>query len=248
MFRLRKNHSSKAVRKEKKKFNFLEALGSIFIVIVIAVIFRSFVFEPFRIPSSSMYPTLKIGDFVMISKFSYGYSKHSLPFSAPLIKDRIFFTPPQRGDIIVFRIPENPKQFFIKRLIGLPGDKIQVIKGLIYINDQPVQREYIGNLSSSEEYIEYWSHVEQYRETLPNNKDYKTWYIDTMDKSMFPDTTDAYFVPDNYYFFMGDNRDRSVDSRYPNEIGMIHRDNLVGKAVFIHFSTNNIMRSFHKVK
>ncbi len=224
----------------------MSSMYTIVVALFIAILFRSFAFEPFRIPSASMYPTLKVNDFVMVAKYSYGFSRHSLPWSMPLIKDRIFFTPPQRGDIIVFKLPDNPKRFFVKRLIGVPGDKIQLEHGKLKINGQFLDRQDKGMLPAEEKYVDYYKYVHQYEETMPNGSPtYTVWNLDSVvDKQSFPNTTREYVIPKNYYFFMGDNRDNSIDSRYINEIGLVHGDNLLGKALLIHLSFNNIKRTF----
>ena len=222
---------------------------TLIVALSLAILFRSFVYEPFRIPSASMYPTLKINDFIMVSKYSYGYSKHSLPWSLPVIPGRIFFSQPDRGDIVVFKIPEHPKRFFVKRLIGLPGDNIQMKRGSLYINNKLVELTDEIEVTHIEKNFGSTVGMVEYNEILPNGKVHKIWkkgegYVDNRS---FPNTTRKYTVPAEHYFFMGDNRDQSVDSRYTHDIGLIHRDNLLGRVSFMHMSFNDIKRSFSRL-
>ncbi len=207
------------------KSNFL----SLFYAILIAIIIRTFFFQAFFIPSSSMEPTLLVGDRIFVSKFSYGYSKHSFPFSLPLINERVLFSEPERGDIIVFKTPENLRIDYIKRLVGLPGDKIQMINGILHINDIPVKRK---KIRSETKLINNGQirNVLVYKETMPNNISYETFDMG----NTRADNTSEIFIPEDSYFFMGDNRDNSKDSRF---VGSVPKNNLVGKAQIIFFAT-----------
>ena len=215
------------------KSNFL----SLFYAILIAIIIRTFFFQAFFIPSSSMEPTLLVGDRIFVSKFSYGYSKHSFPFSLPLINERVLFSEPERGDIIVFKTPENLRIDYIKRLVGLPGDKIQMIDGILHINDIPVKRK---KIRSETKLINNGQirNVLVYEETLPNNVSYETFDMG----NTRADNTSEIFIPEDSYFFMGDNRDNSKDSRF---VGSVPKNNLVGKAQIIFFATELSSSSGH---
>lgn len=199
--------------------------------IICAGIVRSFFFEPFHIPSSSMKPNLLIGDYIFVAKYSYGYSKYSFPLSLNLFSGRIWETKPERGDVVVFRLPSNPSINYVKRLIGMPGDQIQVVEGQVYINEKPVPKEYLNDFTDSDN-----SKIKEFTETLPEGKK-----ITILDQS--PDTpqdnTGTYIVPENHYFMMGDNRDNSQDSRFLNHVGYVPSENLVGKANIIFFSSSD---------
>ena len=204
--------------------------------VVIAIGVRTIGYEPFNIPSGSMEPTLLVGDYLFVSKWSYGYSKHSLPFSLPLIPSdtRLMFTEPQRGDVVVFKLPADNKTDYIKRLIGLPGDRIQVIGGILHINGQAVTRERVRD-TCHDENARLGIRAARFVETLPNGVQH---YICEQTDQGPNDNTGVYTVPPGHYFAMGDNRDNSQDSR-SQEVGFIPRENLVGRAEFLFFSTNS---------
>jgi len=208
-----------------------ELFGIIVPALFIAVGIQTLLFQPFRIPSGSMRDTLLVGDYLFVSKFSYGYSRHSLPFSLPLFDGRIFARAPQRGDVVVFRLPRDPSQDYIKRVIGLPGDTVQVRRSVLYINGRPVQRERIEDFLDDETTPP--TRVERWRETLPNGVSYDTLNISDEEPL---DNTAVYRVPPGHYFMMGDNRDDSADSRVLGEVGYVPLDNLVGRAQIIFFS------------
>ena len=220
---------------EEKSSNTLkENLITIILAVFIALIIRSFWLEPFRIPSGSMYPTLKVGDYLFVSKYTYGYSRYSFPAGLPLFKGRIFYSEPKRGDIVVFKFPKNPHTDFIKRIIGLPGDKIQVKNGRLYINDEQVERHEKERFII-DEYVGVPEFYHQYEEVLPNGKIHNI--IEMSDEERIVDDTEEFMVPEDAFFVMGDNRDRSDDSRL--SVGFVPKENLVGKARFIFFSHND---------
>ena len=224
----------------KKSSGWVETTKTIVYAILIAVAVRSVAFEPFNIPSGSMIPTLLVGDYLFVSKYSYGYSRHSLPLSLPLIPGRIFFHQPERGDVVVFKLPSDNRTDYIKRIIGLPGDRIQMQKGRLYINGQIVQRDRIEDYTYTNEQG-YTLRVTQYMETLPNGRKHRI--IEMTDDGML-DNTPVYTVPPEHYFAMGDNRDNSLDSRvlpqpgYAQGVGYVPVENLVGRAEILFFSTN----------
>ena len=218
----------------KNKSNFFGNFKSIFYAVLIALIIRSLFAEPFNIPSGSMKPNLLVGDFIFVSKWSYGYSKHSLPFSLPIIPKKIFSKMPKRGDVVVFKTPQDNRTDYIKRVIGLPGDKIKIINGEIQINNNLILRkknkDFIdvnkeGSIKRIRKYQEYFF-----------NKEIEI--LDIMDNGIV-DNTSLYIVPKGYFFVMGDNRDNSQDSRFINVVGYVPIKNLVGKAQFIFFSLEN---------
>jgi signal peptidase I len=210
----------------------IDNIKTIFYALIIAVIIRSLLIQPFYIPSSSMEPNLVIGDRLFVTKYSYGYSKHSFPFSPPIFNNRFFFTPPKTGDIVVFKTPADNRTDYIKRLIGLPGDIIQFIDGDLYINNNQIFRSIVSK--SDVIYCSEKINVNTYVERLPNGKEHKSVYL----KSFSYQNSDKFKVPEKHYFFLGDNRDCSKDSRYLNSVGYVHQDNLVGKARFIFFSSD----------
>jgi signal peptidase I len=218
-----------------KFFNsLLNNLKSIFLAIFIAILIRSFIFEPFNIPSGSMKPNLLVGDFIFVSKWSYGYSKHSLPFSIPLIPKKIFSKFPSRGDIVVFKTPYDNRTDYIKRVIGLPGDKIKIVNGNIIINGRTILRKKIEDFIDTDKNGKKFR-LRQYKE-LFYYLEFNT--IDLTDKGLV-DNTIEYVVPNDHFFVMGDNRDNSQDSRFLNKVGYIPMDNLIGKAQYIFFSLEN---------
>ena len=180
-----------------------------------------------------MEPTLLVGDRLFVTKYSYGYSKHSFPFSPPIFKGRAMFTEPKRGDVIVFKTPADNRTDYIKRLIGLPGDRIQFINSNLYLNNNEIFKSRISkndDIYCGNNKIEVFT----FEENLPNNKKYKTVYL----KNYSFQNSDLFSVPEDYYFFLGDNRDCSKDSRFLSSVGYVHKDNLVGKAQFIFFSSD----------
>jgi len=217
----------------KKKI--IENIKTIIYALVIALFIRSFLFQPFYIPSSSMEPNLLTGDRLFVSKYSYGYSRHSLPFSPNVYGNRFLAKHPERGDVIVFKTPEDNRTDYIKRLIALPGDELQILNGELYLNNEKIQRTKIPKIlkiNCGNEII----NVDAYEEILPNKKKYIAVY--RKDGTM--QNTDKFVVPKDHYFFMGDNRDCSKDSRFLNSVGYVNFNNLIGKARIIFFSTDRI--------
>lgn len=215
---------------EERGSAWLETLRTIVIAVLIAVGVRTFAYEPFNIPSSSMEPTLLIGDYLFVSKFSYGYSRHSLPFGVPLFSGRIFFTEPDAGDVAVFTYPRDDETDYIKRIVGLPGDKIEVIDGILHVNDVPVERELLSASEVAE--LGYPDQVGQlYYETLPNG--HRHLIREVSDERPF-DNWGPEVVKEGHFFAMGDNRDNSLDSRA--DVGQVPFENLVGRAEILFFS------------
>ncbi len=218
---------------------FSENIKTLIYAFIIAIIIRSIIIQPFYIPSSSMEPTLLVGDRLFVTKFSYGYSKHSFPFSPPILNKRILFNSPKRGDVIVFKTPADNRTDYIKRLIGLPGDKIQFIDSNLYLNNNEIFKSKVLNktqINCGNKKID----INKFKEKLPNGKIYHTAYL----KNYSYQNSDVFIVPDDHYFFLGDNRDCSKDSRFLSSVGYVHKDNLVGKAQFIFFSSDKKIGSF----
>jgi len=197
--------------------------------LIIALVIRTFLFQPFNIPSGSMENTLLVGDYLFVSKFSYGYSHYSLPFSPPLFSGRVWSAAPQRGDVVVFRFPKDDSIDYIKRVVGLPGDRIQVMKEVLYINDVPVKRERIDDVVETDDFGRT-EQVKRWQETLPNNVTYVT--LERVPQHL--QDTAVFEVPAGHYFMMGDNRDNSSDSRA--DVGYVPFENIIGRAQVIFFS------------
>ena len=215
-----------------KKF-FIDNFKTLFYALLIAILIRSIIIQPFYIPSSSMEPNLLVGDRLFVSKYTYGFSKHSFPFSPPFFNGRVLFSEPERGDVIVFKTPADNRTDYIKRLIGLPGDEIQFINGDLYLNANQIIKKFI----SSEDEIYCGNNtirVNTFEEKLPNGKTYKASY--RQDYTF--QNSDKFIIPENHYFFLGDNRDCSKDSRFLSEVGYVHKDNIVGKAQILFFSSD----------
>lgn len=212
----------------KKSGGYGELIRTVVIACAIALGIRTFFYEPFNIPSGSMIPTLLVGDYLFVSKASYGYSRYSLPLSLPLIPGRVLFSPPERGDVAVFKLPSDNSTDYIKRIVGLPGDTVQVKGGILQINGEAVKRRQIGDFQPDNGARP----VAQFIETLPNGREHR---ILELSDSMSADNTPVYHVPAGHYFAMGDNRDNSRDSRFP-EVGPIPEQNLVGRADILFFS------------
>ena len=220
-----------------KKF-LIENTKTLFYALIIAIIIRSLLIQPFYIPSSSMEPNLLVGDRLFVTKYSYGYSKHSFPFSPPIFKGRILSSEPKRGDVIVFKTPADNRTDYIKRLIGLPGDQIQFIDSNLYINSSEILKSRISKndiIYCGNKKIEVFT----FEEILSNGKKHITVYS----KDYSFQNSDLFMVPDNHYFFLGDNRDCSKDSRFLTSVGYVHEDNLVGKAQLIFFSSDKSVGS-----
>ncbi|MBI1775480.1 MAG: signal peptidase I [Proteobacteria bacterium] len=227
----------KTLSTAKKSAGLWDTIRTVLYALLIALGIRTSAYEPFNIPSGSMIPTLLIGDYLFVSKFSYGYSRYSLPFGLPLVPGRILFHEPQRGDVAVFKLPRDNSTDYIKRIIGLPGDRIQMIKGVLNINGEPVKRERIEDFVEGDgrAAIRYT----QYIETLPNGRRHRI--IELSDDAPL-DNTQVYVVPAGHYFAMGDNRDNSLDSRVLNGVGYVPAVNLVGRAEFLFYSTSGEAR------
>jgi signal peptidase I len=212
-----------------------ETIRVVIHALLIALVIRTFLFQPFNIPSGSMKATLLVGDYLFVSKYSYGYSHYSIPLSPRLFSGRIFGSEPTRGDVVVFRPPKDDSTDFIKRVIGLPGDRIQMKDGLLYINDEPVKRVRIDDFVGEDPCgnSDAIARVKRWRETLPNNVSYES--LDCQDNGYY-DNTIEYQVPAGHFFMMGDNRDNSSDSRVPSVVGYVPFENIVGRAQMIFFS------------
>lgn len=224
-----------AAQKPKEKDDAVELLKAMAFAAAIALIIRSFLFEPFNIPSGSMFPSLLVGDYLFVKKWTYGYSQYSFPLDAIPVNGRIMAGTPQRGDVAVFRQPKREGVDYIKRIIGLPGDKIQVTEGRLYINGTMVPRQNEGTETYETEGRPF--QFTRYIETLPNGV--KHYIYEITDHESF-DNTPEFTVPEGHYFAMGDNRDQSLDSRVEQELGPVPAKNLIGPASFIFFSTEGI--------
>jgi signal peptidase I len=218
---------------EKKEEGLWGFIVVIFQALLIALVIRTFVFQPFNIPSGSLIPTLLVGDYLFVSKYAYGYSKHSFPFDAVPLTGRVWSAEPKRGDIIVFRNDRDQNKDYIKRLIGLPGDTVQMIRGRLYINGTIVEREAIEPFTTDRPWGDERK-VPQYTEKLPDGPTHRIIEVNG-DEAGLADNTAAETVPAGHYFFMGDNRDSSQDSRFQN-VGMVPFDRLIGRAEVIWFS------------
>ena len=209
--------------------------------LIIAVLIRSLLFQPFYIPSSSMEPTLLVGDRIFVSKYTYGYSKHSFPFSPNISNKRFFSKIPKRGDLVVFKTPADNRTDYIKRLIAMPGDTVQFVDGSIFINDQKILRKKVENKKIIR-CGNFLLETNTYIETLPNGVEHLVVYK----KKGSLQNTKIFKVPVNHYFLLGDNRDCSKDSRYLNSVGYVNKLNLVGKAKLIFFSNDTNISSLMK--
>lgn len=216
-----------AERKEKGGFG--ETVKVIVQALLLALVIRTFLFQPFSIPSGSMMPTLLVGDYLFVTKWSYGFSRYSFPLSPDLFEGRILASDPELGDVVVFRKPNEPEVDYIKRLVGMPGDTVQMQGGVLYLNGTAVPKEPVDDFVGSD-----GATIPQFRETLPNGESYLT--LDITPNSA-GDNTRQFVVPEGHYFMMGDNRDNSADSRF--DVGYVPFENLVGKAQVIFFSIDD---------
>jgi signal peptidase I len=238
---------------KQKVYPWNDSLRTIILAVVIALSVRSLLFEPFNIPSSSMKSNLLIGDYIFVSKYSYGYSRYSFPFGLPFFSGRVLAGEPKRGDVVVFRYPVNPRVDYIKRVIGLPGDHVQVKDGIVYINGKPLPRKYMDDFSDVEDNIV--ETIPRYAETLPQGKIITILHENAPDplntdprvveSYEHANNTPEYVVPAGKYFMMGDNRDNSRDSRF--EVGFVPAENLVGRAEIIWFSTDGSAKLLNPV-
>ncbi len=219
-----------------------ETIKTVIYAIAIAVLIRTFWFEPFKIPSGSMYPTLEVGDFLFVSKYTYGYSRHSFPFSFPTFSGRIWQDLPKRGDVVVFKFPKDNKTDYIKRIIGLPGDTVQVKQGRLYINGKMMERTAPTQYIISE-YTILPKRFTQYTEILPEGQTHPI--LEHSDEDFMVDNTPLFKVPAEHYFMMGDNRDNSNDSR--QDVGMVPFENIEGKARFLFYSHNDSIRWYNPI-
>jgi signal peptidase I len=229
------------MNKKKLINSILDNLKTIFGALLIAIFIRSLIFQPFYIPSSSMEPTLLIGDRIFVSKYTYGISKHSFPFSPNISNKRFFYKKPKQGDLVVFKTPADNRTDYIKRLIGMPGDTIQFIEGDIFINNEKLKREKV-NIKNVVRCGKFSFEVNTYFETLPSGLKYKAVY----NKKGTMMNTKIFTVPKNSFFLLGDNRDCSKDSRFLDSVGYVSLVNLVGKAQIIFFSNDTIKSSMLK--
>ncbi len=225
---------TEASKPKAKPSEFRETITVIIEALIIALIFRSFLYQPFSIPTASLQPTLLIGDYVIASKFTWGYGRYSFPFGIIPFEGRIFGREPNRGDIAVFR-PVPQRDNYIKRVIGLPGDRIQMREGRLYINGEQVERKFIERTNDTDSYGTSIP-VLRYEETLPNGT---THFINEISDDGPLDNTIEYVVPAGHYFMMGDNRDRSQDSRVLSAVGYVPAGNLIGKGEARFFSIKN---------
>ncbi len=225
-------------KKPSEGESWLETVKTIFYALLIAVVIRTFLFQPFNIPSASMENTLLVGDYLFVEKFAYGYSRNSFPFRGWPVGDffhgRLFERTPERGDVIVFKMP-NPNspdymQDFIKRVIGLPGDRVQMLNGQVFLNGKAIPKERVADYVGPDEYG-IVRNVARYKETLPSGR---TYYVLDLIPNSNEDNTEVFTVPPGHYFMMGDNRDNSDDSRM--DVGFVPAEDLVGKAEFRFFS------------
>lgn len=216
----------RAERKEKGGFG--ETVKVVVQALLLALVIRTFLFQPFSIPSGSMMPTLLVGDYLFVTKWSYGFSRYSFPLSPDLFEGRVLASDPELGDVVVFRKPNEPEVDYIKRLVGMPGDTVQMRDGVLFLNGEAVPKERVDDFTDGA------SAIPQYRETLPNGVSYMTLDITPASTG---DNTREFVVPEGHYFMMGDNRDNSADSRF--DVGYVPFENLVGKAQVIFFSIDD---------
>lgn len=213
-------------------------LGTLVLALLAALVIRSLAFEPFSIPSGSMKPSLQVGDYLFVSKYAYGFSRYSFPWQLIPISDRVLGQEPERGDIAVFKFPPNPKADYIKRIIGLPGDTIQIRDGILYLNDEAVHRTALGEERATDRHGGTQTY-QVFRESLPNGRE---WLVYDATPLGALDNTDVYRVPEGHYFGLGDNRDQSSDSRLLDRVGFIPAENLVGRAEMVFVSFNGSAR------
>jgi signal peptidase I len=217
---------------KKHESGWWETVKIIIQALALAMVVRIFFYQPFNIPSGSMKSTLLVGDYLFVSKLSYGYSRYSFPFGVNLFPGRIWAAPPQRGDVAVFKLPRDNSTDYIKRVIGLPGDEIQMRQGVLYINGQAVPKRRVDDFVTRED-DGILRRIPRYEETLPNGVKYMV--LDAETNGAF-DNTSVFKVPPNHYFMMGDNRDNSTDSRAQWGVGFVPFENFVGRAEIIFFS------------
>jgi signal peptidase I len=219
----------KPVKTAKPQNETVEIVKTIVYALAIALVLRVLLLQPFTIPSASMEPNLYEGDYIIVSKWNYGYSRHAMPWSPPLFEGRIFGSQPDRGDVVVFKLPQDNRTDYIKRVIGLPGDRIQMIGGQLHINGEAVEDVPAGSLRIDGPFGPM--DAAQIDETLPEGR---TFRIQDFGRGFDLDDTQVFEVPEGYYFMMGDNRDNSIDSRA--DVGLVPEENLVGKAQIVLFS------------